>query len=88
MVNRLDILKKESIMKNNMKKYKYNRTPKKRLSKDLSYERSKLMYQYRTKQGMTLERIGRMFKLTRERVRQIIDDFEEEMKQRTLNLDK
>ena len=68
--------------------YKYNSSSAKRIPKDLKYERAKLMYQYRVKQGMTLERIGRMFGVTRERTRQIIDDYEKKLNQLKLGLDK
>jgi len=68
--------------------YKYNPSSAKKIPEDLKYERAKLMYQYRYKQkpAMTLERIGRMFGMTRERARQIIEDFEENLKQRGLDL--
>ena len=68
--------------------YKYNSSSAKRIPKDLKHERAKLMYQYRDKQGMTLERISRMFGMTRERVRQIIEEFKEQLKQTDLGLDK
>jgi len=68
--------------------YKYNSSSAKKIPEDLKYERAKLMYQYRDKQGMTLERISRMFGMTRERVRQIIEEFKEQLKQTDLGLDK
>ena len=46
--------------------------PIKRMARDLKYERAKLMYQYRDKQGMRLERIARMFGMSRQRVYQIL----------------
>jgi len=68
--------------------YKYNSNSIGRIPKDLKYERAKLIYQYRTKQGMTLERIGKIFGITRERARQIIGSFEDRLKQGDLGLDK
>jgi len=53
------------------------------------YERAKLMYQKYTIEGKTLEHIARIFGLkSRERVRQIIEDFENKQKQLTIRLDK
>ena len=68
----------------------YIRSPKWKYQskKDLLYERAKLAYEYHTKQGMTLQQIGMIFGLTRERVRQIIDKYEESLKQLGLGLDK
>lgn len=60
----------------------------KRMPRDLKYERAKLMFQYRYIQNMTLERIGRMFGMTRESVRQIIGDYKESLKQLDFKLDK
>ena len=54
----------------------------KRLPRDLRYERAKLMFQYRN-EGKTLEEIGEIFRysrpLSRERVRQIIDEYEKKL---------
>lgn len=55
---------------------------KKRKEAALIYERNKLIYQARTIQGLTLEKIGKMFKgkggkpMTRERIRQIVDEYQ------------
>ena len=65
---------------------KYNTQKRKNIPKYLKYEVSKLMYQYRYKQGMTLDRIGKMFGRSRERVRQIIQVFEAELNDREKNL--
>ena len=71
-----------------MRKYNlkhYNRNSiRKTIPKDLLYERAKLIYEYKINQGWTLERIGRFFGITRERVRQVIEDYEEKRKQLTL----
>ena len=70
-------------------KYNYNPNSARRMPKDLKYERSKLMWEYKTKEGMTLERIARIFGLkSRERVRQVIEDFEAKQKQMGLGLDR
>ena len=54
--------------------YRYNRASiSKRMPEDLKYEREKLITQYRDQQGMTLEAIGTIYGLTRERVRQIYE---------------
>ena len=66
--------------------YKYNPSSAKKIPEDLKYERAKLMYQYRVKQKMEFERIGRMFGITRARAKQIIDDFKGNLKQRELDL--
>jgi DNA-directed RNA polymerase sigma subunit (sigma70/sigma32) len=67
-----------------MEKYKYNKSSKNRFSDALKYERAKLMYQYYHKEGYTLERVGRIFGLTRERVRQILQGYEDSQKQQKL----
>jgi DNA-directed RNA polymerase sigma subunit (sigma70/sigma32) len=67
-----------------MGKYKYNKSSSKRFSKDVLHERAKIMYEYKTKQGFSLERIGNIFGLTRERARQIISDFERQQLQQSL----
>jgi DNA-directed RNA polymerase sigma subunit (sigma70/sigma32) len=54
--------------------YRHNRASTgKKMAEGLKYEREKLITQYRDQQGMTLESIGTIFGLTRERVRQIYD---------------
>ena len=65
---------------------KYKSQKRKYIPKYLKYEVSKLMYQYRHKQGMTLDRIGKMFGRSRERVRQILMVFEMELQFREKNL--
>jgi hypothetical protein len=67
-----------------MKKYNYNKASTKRIPKDLFLERAKLMYEYKEKEGFTLERIGIIFGLTKERVRQTIEKYEDNQKQLTL----
>ena len=37
------------------------------------YERDKMIYEMRRKQGRTLQEIGDIFNLTRERIRQIVE---------------
>ncbi len=63
-----------------MYKYNLNSIRGKKISKDILDTRDKLIYQYR-QQGMTLENIGVIFGLTRERVRQIIDEFKKSLEQ-------
>ena len=68
---------------------KANKTDtKKRMSRDLKYQRAKLMYQYRYIQKMTFERISRMFGMSKQRVNQITQEYKEGLKQRELKLDK
>lgn len=68
-----------------MKKYRYNTNSiRKSIPKDLLYERAKLIFEYRTKQGWTLERIGKFFGITKERTRQILEDFKNSRKQKSL----
>jgi len=60
-----------------MTKKDYHYHTKGKLPLDIRYTRGKLAYQYR-QEGWTLQKIGTMFGLTRERVRQILEDFEKE----------
>lgn len=68
--------------------YRYNKLSSMRIPESLKYERAKLIYQYRKQQGMTLEQIGKIFGLTKERVRQIIEDYEKNLKKVEAGLDK
>lgn len=58
-----------------MTKIKWNPNSKRKLPSDLKYTRDKLIYQYR-QEGWTLEKLGKMFGMTKERVRQILLNFE------------
>jgi DNA-directed RNA polymerase sigma subunit (sigma70/sigma32) len=69
--------------------YRWHNNSRRRFTEGELYERAKLMYQYYTIEGKTLEQIARIFGLSsRERVRQIIKDFEDKQKQLGLGLDK
>ena len=61
--------------------YNQNSDPKRRIPIDLQYERAKLMWEERTKQHFSLGKIGKVFGLSRERVRQILNEFEAERKE-------
>lgn len=67
--------------------YRYNRNSQRRISPEVYYERAKLMWEERTKQNFTLEKIGKVFGLTRERVRQILDDYKLNLNERRQALD-
>jgi len=66
--------------KYNLKHFNTN-SVRKSIPDDLLHERAKLIFEYKTKQDWTLERIGRFFGITKERVRQILEDFKEKQKQ-------
>lgn len=61
-----------------MTKINYHPHSKGKLPPDIKYTRDKLIYQYR-QEGWTLTKLATMFGLkSRERVRQIINEFEKE----------
>ena len=47
---------------------------KKRMPRDMKHQRAKLIREYYDSQGMTLEAIGRLFGITKERTRQILNE--------------